>query len=329
MSAAASSEILVRICCTCRKEKKVRAAGKGNPMTGGKDQFRCDDCNMTRNKLYRLSVNDAELAAGIKGFTDEERRKLYEEAEGLWGDRLKKLVTHSVCISQSRKMTFTLDASAPLQDKEEAKARILAKPDGQAEWDTIMKNTTEITNEVTGRQMIWIPQYTLSKKQEDSMTMEKKRRIEGEETVRPKAKAKGKAKAKAKTELGQGEERQPQPKALATSVKDRLVKSIPKLQAVLTKIATVVAEAGAEDMKKNIPERQLTRATTIQDNLDEQLKALQKFHDEQVGEPPAIKAAFSNANTTQKDAVDMVKRLRVYMDDAGDEEAEEQQEAGD
>ena len=310
---APDNELLVRICCTCRKEKEVRAASKG------KAQGRCRDCNITRNKLNRLSCNDAQLANGIKGFTQEERQKLYEDADGLMGDKLKKVVTHAICISQSRKMTLAL---------EEAMARILAKPDGQAEWDTIMKNTTEITNEVTGRQMIWIPQYTLSKKQEDSMTMEKKRRIEGEETVRPKAKAKGKAKAKAKTELGQGEERQPQPKALATSVKDRLVKSIPKLQAVLTKIATVVAEAGAEDMKKNIPERQLTRATAIQDNLDEQLKALQKFHDEQVGEPPAIKAAFSNANTMQKDAVDMVKRLRVYMDDAGDEEAEEQQEAG-
>ena len=292
MSAAASSEILVRICCTCRKEKKVRAAGKGNPMTGGKDQFRCDDCNMTRNKLYRLSVNDAELAAGIKGFTDEERRKLYEEAEGLWGDRLKKLVTHSVCISQSRKMTFTLDASAPLQDKEEAKARILAKPDGQAEWDTIMKNTTEITNEVTGRQMIWIPQYTLSKKQEDTMNIEKKRRIEGEETVRPKAKAKAKE------------------KALSCSVKTRLVKSIPKLQGVLTSLATVVAESSADDMKENIPEEQLTEASAIQDTLDEQLKALQKLHDEQVAASPAIMAAFSKANAAQKDAIEIVKRLR-------------------
>ena len=295
-------------------------------MTGGKDQFRCDDCNMTRNKLYRLSVNDAELAAGIKGFTDEERHKLYEEAEGLFGDKLKKLVTHSVCISQSRKMTFTLDASAPLQDKEEAKARILAKPDGQAEWDTIMKNTTEITNEVTGRQMIWIPQYTLSKKQEDSMTMEKKRRIEGEETVRPKAKAKGKAKAKAKAEKpeGPGEEQQPQPKALSASVKERLVKSIPKLQAVLTNIATVVAEASAEDMKDNLPPKCLTKANAIQGALDEQLKALQKFHDEQVGEPPVIKTAFSNANTTQKEAAEMVKRLRMYMDDAVDDEGDDE-----
>ena len=255
---APDNELLVRICCTCRKEKEVRAASKG------KAQGRCRDCNITRNKLNRLSCNDAQLANGIKGFTQEERQKLYEDADGLMGDKLKKVVTHAICISQSRKMTLAL---------EEAMARILAKPDGQAEWDTIMKNTAEIINEVIGKAMIWIPQYTLSKKQEDTMNIEKKRRIEGEETVRPKAKAKAKE------------------KALSCSVKTRLVKSIPKLQGVLTSLATVVAESYADDMKENIPEEQLTEASAIQDTLDEQLKALQKLHDEQVAASLAIMAA--------------------------------------
>ena len=256
---APDNELLVRICCTCRKEKEVRAASKG------KAQGRCRDCNITRNKLNRLSCNDAQLANGIKGFTQEERQKLYEDADGLMGDKLKKVVTHAICISQARrplKMTLAL---------EEAMARILAKPDGQAGWDTIMKDTAEIINEVIGKAMIWIPQYTLSKKQEDTMNIEKKRRIEGEETVRPKAKAKAKEKALS---------------------------------------CTVVAESSADDMKENIPEEQLTEASAIQDTLDEQLKALQKLHDEQVGEPPAIMAAFSKANAAQKDAIEIVKRLR-------------------
>ena len=267
---APDKELLVRICCTCRKEKKVRAAGKG------KDQSRCVDCNITRNKLYRLSCNDIELANGIQGFTQEERQELYEDAEGLMGDKLKKVVTHAICISQSRKMARNLE-------------RILAKA-GQAEWDTIMK-CTEIINEAMICTEIPQQEDTMNieiPQQEDTMNIEKKRRIEGEETVRPKAKAKGTAKAKEK--------------ALSCSVKTRLVKSIPKLQGVLTSLATVVA---------------------IQDTLDEQLKALQKLHDEQVGEPPAIKAAFSKANAAQKDAIEIVKRLRVYMDDADEDEAEQ------
>ena len=84
------------------------------------------------------------------------------------------------------------------------------------------------------------------------------RNIEATEATREAAgRAKRAREALAEKRKKAREEQQPQPKALATSVKDRLVKSIPKLQAVLTKIATVVAEAGAEDMKKNIPERQL------------------------------------------------------------------------
>ena len=253
---APDNELLVRICCTCRKEKEVRAASKG------KAQGRCRDCNITRNKLNRLSCNDAQLANGIKGFTQEERQKLYEDADGLMGDKLKKVVTHAICISQARrplKMTLAL---------EEAMAR---RRRCQAGWDTIMKNTAEIINEVIGKAMIWIPQYTLSKKQEDTMNIEKKRRIEGEETVRPKAKAKAKEKALS---------------------------------------CTVVAESSADDMKENIPEEQLTEASAIQDTLDEQLKALQKLHDEGVAASPAIMAAISKANAAQKDAIEIVKRLR-------------------
>ena len=114
----------------------------------------------------------------------------------------------------------------------------------------IMANSKVITCSITGKPQYWKPHYELRFENEDTMQETRKRELETEENIKamPKSKAAKVVKEAKKKEVGEDKELELEvpPKMI-----ERLSKMVPKLEELILKATTVVAESKEDDVKDN------------------------------------------------------------------------------
>ncbi len=186
-------------CSTCKEAiapEDVRQVQSENAVTGAKNQVRCKDCNNADGRIKRLLKQHQQVKIGYQEMSTEDRKKWMVTVgrDNLMGDDLKKSLVETITWSRIRRHASNFSAKGKFMDEENLKKAFEDKPDEKA---AIKTNSHQMQCAITNKYLWWVPEYELSITNEEILQEDKKRKIEGEGTLKKAKKAKAEKTEKA------------------------------------------------------------------------------------------------------------------------------------
>ncbi|CAK0805587.1 unnamed protein product [Prorocentrum cordatum] len=337
-------------CCTCgvMKLKAEMKITEADAATGAKLQCRCLDCNGLRGRLYRMCKQDDFIKNGFAEMGPDVKIGLNRIANRLAGEALKKVLLTAIHHNRIQKRSEKFEGTGNFVNIADIKDAFIEK-EGQAAWDEYYMNAPKITCPIYNKPQIWKPEWSLTITNENSESLEERRKIEGEERVPKKPRRQledlqgdgaheggeaaeegeedaGRGKAGGKGRCGKGRAkakaapRVPAERPITVTHKTRLDGCQIQLEQMHMNMSTLVSEASAADMVENIAPKHLKGAKQLLTAIDTVLKNIAVIKQTNTASPASLKAVwdgFKEAKATNKDYTNKIK-TQIEEGKAGD-----------
>jgi hypothetical protein len=219
---------------------------------------------------------------------------------------LRALLTESITQSKTLKNTTVWVNEGDFEPIEVVKEKYKENPD---KWALILANAPKMTCEVTGEELIVEPKYKLKIQDEEVLTFEKKRRLEGEATVKniKKAKKDKPIKDDSKPVVNTT------PIMVPANQLDRVTKVVPKLEVVKLNLTQKLVTATASDMTKWIPQGIIDKANERRGDIADILKAMGEILQSQMAPKGKVAQMIRKASEASSATKEILASIEVLI----------------
>jgi len=169
------------MCDVVASREELLLVRKADPAKNKAEQFRCKPCNALKSRIHRITSKDISLN-GYNLIQGEDRKELYKKAQGLFDEKLSKVISESVLASTIKRKTdmmITGGKYAALSQIKEDLENV-----NPTKLNNILANAERMMCPVTREELILVPEYEVRFKDEHIDQTTESRKIEGEQDVK-------------------------------------------------------------------------------------------------------------------------------------------------
>ena len=277
----------------------------------------CMGCHALKGRIQRLvkADDDGELE-GLFDLTPETMTQLMKEGEKMYGPNLKAILCQAIVQSETESLKRTMAAQGAFEPLKDVEERMKDQPQALA---SLKANSRIITDPYFNVERIWVPQFSMSMTHENEWKAERKRKLEADKTLKPPKKA-ATTRSSTTRPTGRGDDDQIE---LPESLVKRLETSKPKFEEELLEFNATVMEADAPDMAGHSPATLRQKAGDLVKEAHDTVKAMNKFLESKKGSKKTATEVLKTAKAQQQKMKEIKNKLRVFLDEAAAENAEE------
>lgn len=321
-------------CPSCKQYKPVKEVyqQEANELTDTKKTNRCRKCNSLKQRIRRIINTGAVTDHDIADMDADARAELFAQGADLFQGDLKKLLVEKVTHSKVVRASQKVQAVGDFVPVESLKAKILAKPDGQADWEKYEEHGIKVTHGVTGKTLMWDPEYKMDISNTDESEISRSRVLEQSQEVKPSSKRRKVEKARkddqtpAEATGGSDENKQPnvppKPKSLSAGLIKRLNAAIPKLEQDTLQLSALLLQALAPEAIENFVPKTVKAAEQLKNKFTESVGKLKKIQEAKAGDSKEINSFLKEVNTMKAQAKTVCAEFKQVLDEMEGEEEE-------
>ena len=279
----------------------------------------CTGCHALKGRIQRLvkADDDGELE-GLFDLNPETMTQLMKEGEKIYGSNLTAILRQAIVQSETESLKRTMAAQGAFEPLKDVEERMKDQPQALA---SLKANSRIITDPYFNVERIWVPNFSMSMTHEKESKVERKSKLEAEKTLKPPKRA---------TTTRPPTTRPPTTRRddddqieLPESLVKRLETSKPKFEEELLEFNATVMEADAPDMAGHSPATMRQKAGDLVKEAHDTVKAMNKFLESKKGSKKTATEVLKTAKAQQQKMKEIKKQLRVFLDEAAAENAEE------